>query len=145
MRTEYEEIRNMSPYSVLMQENADQKSSEYGLFLLSVSLLGELIQPQVIPPRSSLLKKCPYVEIFWSLFSRIQKEYGELLLISPYSVRMRGTTNQKNSEYGQFSRSAFVNRMNFLFQLLIYTPGLYKLKFYIQKQPPEVFYEKRCF
>ena len=33
----------VSPYSVLMQENEDQKSSEYGLFLLSVSLLGELI------------------------------------------------------------------------------------------------------
>ena len=34
-------------------------------------------------------KKCPYSELFWSAFSRIQTEYGEIRSISPYSVRMR--------------------------------------------------------
>ena len=34
-------------------------------------------------------KKCPYSELFWSAFSRIRTEYGELLRISPYSVRMQ--------------------------------------------------------
>ena len=30
---------------------------------------------------------------------------GLILRISPYSVRMQENTGQKNSEYGQFSRS----------------------------------------
>ena len=38
--------------------------------------------------RYPLSKKCPYSELFWSAFSRIWTEYGEMLRISPYSVRM---------------------------------------------------------
>ena len=52
-----------------------------------------------------LLEKCPYLKLFWSAFSRIRTEYGEILSISPYSIRMRENTDQKNSEYGHFSRS----------------------------------------
>ena len=54
----------------------------------------------------TLRKNCPYSELFWSAFFshfsafglnterycvslRIQSEYGEILRISPYSVRMR--------------------------------------------------------
>ena len=48
---------------------------------------------------------CPYSELFWSVFSRIPTEYGEILLISPYSVRMRRNTDQNNSEHGHFLRS----------------------------------------
>ena len=32
---------------------------------------------------------------FWSVFSRIRTEYGEIPSISPYSVRMRESTDQK--------------------------------------------------
>ena len=32
IRTEYEEIRSISPYSVQMRENMDQNNSEYGHF-----------------------------------------------------------------------------------------------------------------
>ena len=32
---------------------------------------------------------------FWSVFSRIRTEYGEILRMSPYSVRMRENTDQK--------------------------------------------------
>ena len=52
-----------------------------------------------------LCEKCPYSEFFWSVFSRIWTEYGEILHISPYSVRMRENMNLKNSEYRHFSRS----------------------------------------
>ena len=48
---------------------------------------------------------------FWSRFSRIDTGYGEILHISPYSVRMRENTNQKNSVNGKFSRSARVCTM----------------------------------
>ena len=53
----------------------------------------------------TLREKCPYSEFFWSIFSRIRTEYGEIQSISPYPVRMRENTDQKNSEYGHFSRS----------------------------------------
>ena len=53
----------------------------------------------------SLLEKCPYLEIFWSVFSRIQTGNGDIRSISPYSVRMRENVDQKNSEYEHFSRS----------------------------------------
>ena len=42
---------------------------------------------------------------FWSVFSGIQTEYGEILRISRCSVRMRENTDQKNSEYEHFLRS----------------------------------------
>ena len=38
---------------------------------------------------------CPNTSFFWSVFSRIWTEYGEILRISPYSVQMRGNTDQK--------------------------------------------------
>ena len=46
----------------------------------------------------TLREKCPYSEFFWSFFSRIPTEYGEILRICPYPVRMRENTDQKNSE-----------------------------------------------
>ena len=53
----------------------------------------------------SLREKCPYSELFWSVFLRIRTEYGETQSISPYLVRMREDTDQKNSEYSNFLRS----------------------------------------
>ena len=53
----------------------------------------------------SLGQKSPYSELFSSVFSRIRTEYEEILLISPYSVRIRESTDQNNSEYGHFLRS----------------------------------------
>ena len=53
-------------------------------------------------------KKCPYSKLFWSVFSHIRTKYGEILRISPYSVQMRGNTDQNNSEYAHFLRSDFV-------------------------------------
>ena len=53
----------------------------------------------------SLRKKCPYSELFWSVFFPIRTEYGEIQSISPCSVRTRENMDQNNSEYGHFSRS----------------------------------------
>ena len=50
----------------------------------------------------SLRGNCSYSEFFWSFISRIRTEYGEIIRISPYSVRMQENPDQKNSEYGQF-------------------------------------------
>ena len=50
-------------------------------------------------------KKCPSSELFWSVFSRIWTEYGQILHISTYLFRMRENADQNNSEFGHFSRS----------------------------------------
>ena len=48
------------------------------------------------------------LEVFWSVFSRIRIEYGEIL-------RMWENTDQKNSEYGHFSgdKNSPLPRKNF--------------------------------
>ena len=58
-------------------------------------------------PFTLLHKKYPYSKLFWSVFSSVQTEYGEILGISPYSVRKRENTDQNNSEYIHFSHSAW--------------------------------------
>ena len=64
--------------------------------------------------RHTLREKCPYSEFFWSVFSRIRTEYGKTRSISPCSVRMRENTDQKNSEYGHFSRNESQYNFNLL-------------------------------
>ena len=46
----------------------------------------------------SLLKKCPYSELFWSVFSRIRTEYSQIQSMFPYKskcekIRTRITPN----------------------------------------------------
>ena len=53
----------------------------------------------------TLHEKCPYLELFWSVFYGIRTECEEILRISPYSVQMRENADQNNSEYGHFLRS----------------------------------------
>ena len=55
--------------------------------------------------KNPLRKKCPYSVLFWSVFSGIRTEYGEIFRNSPYSVQMLENTDQNNSEYGYFSCS----------------------------------------
>ena len=59
------------------------------------------LSTQEIPLR----ERCLYSGLFWSSFSRIRTEYGEILCISTNSVRMRENTDQNNSEYEHFLRS----------------------------------------
>ena len=42
----------------------------------------------------TLHENCPYSELFWSAFSHIRTEYGEIRSISPYSVQMRENADQ---------------------------------------------------
>ena len=50
-----------------------------------------------------LRKNYPSCEVFWSVFSQIQTEYGSK---SPYSVQTPENTDQKNSECGYSLRHA---------------------------------------
>ena len=54
----------------------------------------EVKKVKIVEVRIDALRKmCPYSELFWSVSSRIRTEYGEILHISPYSVRMRENTD----------------------------------------------------
>ena len=63
-------------------------------------------------PCSPLHVKYPYSKFFWSAFSRIWTEYGEIRSISPYSVQMWENADPKNSKYRHFSRISYP-RKNF--------------------------------
>ena len=62
---------------------------------------------------TSLREKCPYLELFWSRFSRIWTEHGEVLRIALYSVRIRENGDQKNSEYRHFTNFVLVSCFHF--------------------------------
>ena len=51
------------------------------------------------------LRESVRIQLLWSVFFRIRTEYGEILRVSPYAVRMRENMDQNNSEYGHFLRS----------------------------------------
>ena len=56
-------------------------------------------------------EKGPYWEFFWSVFSRISAESGEIRSISLNSVQMGENTDQNNSKYGYFSCSVTVQKV----------------------------------
>ena len=58
--------------------------------------------------RTSLREKCPYSELFWSLFFHVWTGYARILRISPYSVLMWQNTDQNNSEDGHFLRRELI-------------------------------------
>ena len=87
-----------------------------------------------------------------SVFSSIWTEYGEVLRIYPYSVRMPENTYQTNSEYGHFSRS-FIHKHSFsifstisseLLQLLRFSLPKHKFKKLSKKIFFPVPVNKRC-
>ena len=53
------------------------------VLLHSDSLFPNLILHFFASKEKTLSEKCPYSKIFWSVFSRIRTEYGEILRISP--------------------------------------------------------------
>ena len=63
------------------------------------------LEDQTNPKQMSLHEKCLCSEFFWSLFSGFWIEYGKMLPTYPYSIQMRENTDQKNSDYGHFSRN----------------------------------------
>ena len=65
--------------------------------------LNEIAKKYVAIFRRALREKCPYLELFWSAFSRIRSEYGETRSICKNSVQMREIADQNNSEYEHFS------------------------------------------
>ena len=106
IRTEYEKIRNISPYSVWIQENTDQKNSEYGHFLRNESHQGlikikikkkawlckieDYIKKSFLNWRCiALREECPYTGLFLvRIFPHsdwiFQSEYWLSLIVGKY-------------------------------------------------------------
>ena len=53
------------------------------------------------------VKRIQIRSFFWSLFFRIPTEYGEILSISPFSVRMRENTDQQKLRIWKFFTQCF--------------------------------------
>ena len=64
---------------------------------------------------------------FWSVFSRIRTEYGEIRSIFPYSVRIRENTDQKKlGIWTLFTQRRQLQNVMFFKQMQLYTKTLYK-------------------
>ena len=87
-------------------------SGELLLTLVAVNYFLKKVSSQLFGRFFNILlrEKCPYSELFWSVFSRIRTEYGGIRSISPHSVWMREDTDRGNSECGHFLRSDKVKK-----------------------------------
>ena len=73
------------------------------VLLTSVNLNVWYPKNSIRPVEYHCVKSVQIRSFFCSAFSRIRTEYEEIRSKSPYSVRMRENTNQKNSVFGHFS------------------------------------------
>ena len=97
----YKSINNFSP--PIMKGFFDLKNTPYGLQSKQLSKLSETSTSRY---GTHCVKSAQIRSYFWSVFSRIWTEYGEIQSISPCSVQMRENEDQNNSDYGHFSRNA---------------------------------------
>ena len=73
----------------------------------------------------SLREKCPKMEFFWSVFSCIRTEYGEIRSISPYSVQMWENRNQKKLPiWALFTQ--WLTKWLFLIQKIIWDRNMHR-------------------
>ena len=91
-------IPNMDTFHAV-QDAAEYRTNTVCLFIFAF-------------PTSSLREKCPNTiqSFFWSVFSYIRTEYGDLRSKSPYSIWMQENTDKKNSVFGHFSRSTSLKK-----------------------------------
>ena len=67
--------------------------------MISLKILGVYFSILDCIELNALREKCTYLELIWSVFSRVWSEYREIRNISPYLVRMREYTDQNNSKF----------------------------------------------
>ena len=66
---------------------------------------------RIMSAKVTLRERCPNLEFFWSIFSRIRTKCGEILCISLHAVQMHENADQKNCKYGHFLRSVNLSVM----------------------------------
>ena len=75
------------------------------VYVIGTTFFNEYFLFHMITERQSLRQKCPYSEFFWSVFSRIQTEYGEILFRVNFSeaVDQRCSVKKRLLEISQNS------------------------------------------
>ena len=63
---------------------------------------------------------------FWSVFSRIRTQYGEILRISPYSVQMRQNTDQKKLRIWTLFTQCFLMCDHLIFKSFLFQMGIFR-------------------
>ena len=78
--------------------------------MFSKSSIVDTLTVLLVTACSSQRKRCHYLEIYWYVFYGNWTEYRNLHYKSPNSAQIRENTDQKNFQYGTFSRSATINK-----------------------------------
>ena len=97
------QIKNVSPYSVWMRENTNQNNSEYGHFSRS-EVFGTIINMEALTWLQLIYLMRLFLMAFfnYTLTLHCVKSVCVWSFCGPYSARMRGNADQKNSEYEHF-------------------------------------------
>ena len=66
------------------------------IYLLKIAIVLPFLENFALPG------KCLYFKFFWSVFSCIWTEYGDLICKFPFLVRIRENKGQKNFEHEHF-------------------------------------------
>ena len=75
-------------------------------------------EPFQISKIKPLGKKCQYSELFWSVFSSIWTEYGEIRSISPYSIRVSRMRTRMTSNTDTFHTVSILGKLLTTFRQL---------------------------
>ena len=106
----YSELLQSSRSASMETQRSHAIAYEARIHMTLLSCSSFEISKKRTPRCITLREKCPYSEFFWSVFSRIWTEYGEILSFSPYSVQVQENTDQKNSEYVHVSCGIILHR-----------------------------------
>ena len=101
----------MSIFYTVVQESSQKLfffCGGFQIFQVENQILASNSVKNTALQRLPLCEKYSCSVLFWSVFSSIRTEYGDLLCKSPYSVLILENTDQKNSEKRYFLRSVFL-------------------------------------
>ena len=87
---------------------------------------------QMARPCSHCVKSVQIRSFFWSVFSHVRAEYGEVRSISPYSVRIRENTDQKKLRIWTLFIQWFISN---LFMTLCKTRFWFSILYFKYLQP----------
>ena len=107
-------LSNNFGYTIAVHCNAQLRS----LIFSSIPGLAFRFHHSTIPP---LRKKCPYSEFFWSVYSHIRSEYGDLRSKYPYSLQMRKIRTRKTPNTDTFHAVIMSPILSLLLALITYS------------------------
>ena len=95
----------------------------------------QLLMQKIKQGTRHCVKSVKILSFFWSAFSCIRTEYGDLLRKSSYSVRIQENTDQKDYAFGHFTQRELFQIFRALLMLYVtkYFQGLFSSWFVEEK------------